>query len=166
MIAARPLEAAAFAPYGQVVASGPEGRWINDGHAWRSEAGPLSLAADGGRAALAVFRVRRRDAAGPWQQLERHRLGTQTFLPLAGGRCLIIVALGAAAPDPPSLAAFVSRAGQGWTLAPGTWHHALIALDDLDVAVLERATPVPAPDCDVVQLAAPLTIALPPPVHD
>lgn len=164
MIAARPLTAAAFAPYGDVVEAGGQGRWINAGHAWRCETGAPVLDTAGGHAALAVFRVRARDAAGPWQVLERHRLGSQTFVPLGTGRCLVIVALGDTAPDPSTLSAFVTRAGQGWTLAPGTWHHALIALDDADVVVLERAADTA--DCEEAHLDAPVSVTLrvaPPP---
>lgn len=156
---ALPLTAAAFAPYGAVIESAPEtpgtGAWINDGHAWASPAGPLAL--DGG-ARLRVFRCRAREAAGPWRVLERHRLGSQSFLPLGGAACLILVARGDLAPDPATLAAFVSAPGQGWTLAPGTWHHALIALDDVDVAVLERAAS--GSDCDLAHLDPPLAVVL------
>ena len=158
-LAVRPLEAAAFAPYGTVVESAQDGRWINDGNAWRSEAGLLELDADGGRARLAVFRARGRAAAGPWHELERHRLGTQSFLPLGPGRCVLLVARGTVAPESDSLAAFVTRPGQGWTLAAGTWHHGLIVLEDTDVAVVERQGL--APDCDIVHLAVPVTLTLP-----
>lgn len=155
---AQPLTATAFAPYGQVVGHTEAGRWINDGNAWRSEAGPLALTADGGHPVLAVFRARARAAAGPWHELERHRLGTQSFLPLGPARCVLLVAQGDTAPDPATLAAFITRPGQGWTLAAGTWHHALIVLDDVDVAVLERAAdPV---DCEFAHLAAPVQVVL------
>jgi ureidoglycolate lyase len=155
---AQPLAAAAFAAYGEVVAAGPAGRWINGGHAWRSEAGTPALQAGGGRAALAVFRATARDARGPWQLLERHALGSQSFFPLGAARCLVLVARGDAAPDPATLAAFVTAPGQGWTLAPGTWHHALIALADVDVAVLERIGA--EPDCDEAHLPVPVEVEL------
>ena len=150
---ALPLTADAFAPYGSVIESAPAGEWINDGHAWASPAGPLAL--DGG-ARLRVFRCRARDAAGPWRLMERHRLGSQSLLPLGGAACLIVVARGESAPDPATLAAFVSAPGQGWTLAPGTWHHALIALQDADVAVLERAAS--GDDCELAHLEPPVAI--------
>lgn len=156
-LVARPLGTTAFAPYGQVVESAVTGRWINDGNAWRSEAGEPAF---GGHAALAVFRARARDAAGPWHELERHQLGTQSFLPMGAARCVLLVALGNNRPDPATLAAFVSGTGQGWTLAPGTWHHALIVLDDVDVAVLERRAPDGEVDCDIARLDDPVTIAL------
>jgi ureidoglycolate lyase len=159
LLAVRPLEAEAFAPYGTVVESAQDGRWINDGNAWRSEAGQLELDAEGGCATLAVFRARGRAAAGPWHELERHRLGTQSFLPLGPARCVLLVALGTSAPEPASLAAFITRPGQGWTLDAGTWHHGLIVLEDTDVAVVERQGP--APDCDIVHLAEPVTLTLP-----
>jgi ureidoglycolate lyase len=157
-LSVRPLDAAGFAPYGTVVESTPNGRWINDGNAWRSEAGPLALDGDGGRGVLAVFRARGRAAAGPWHELERHRLGTQSFLPMGPGPCILLVALGSAAPDPKSLAAFVTRPGQGWTLSPGTWHHGLIALEDTDVAVIERQGR--EADCEVFQLEQPVSLLL------
>ena len=156
-LAARPLDAIGFAPYGRVVESAPTGRWINDGNAWRSEAGQPAF---GGHAALAVFRARARAATGPWHELERHRLGTQTFLPMGAARCVLLVALGNHRPDPTTLAAFVSRTGQGWTLAAGTWHHALIVLDDVDVAVLERRATDGEVDCDIARLDEPVTIGL------
>ena len=155
---ARPLTAEGFAPFGSVVQSSAEGRWINDGNSLRSEAGPLSLDQAAGRAVLAVFRARARDARGPWRELERHRLGTQTFLPMGEARCVLLVALGGNAPDPATLAAFVSRPGQGWTLSAGTWHHALIVMDDADVAVLERGAE--AVDCDLAQLPLPVEITV------
>ena len=155
---ARPLTAADFAPFGSVVEGRADGRWINDGNSLRSEAGPLLLDQAGGRATLAVFRARARDARGPWRELERHRLGTQTFLPMGEARCVLLVALGDDAPDPATLAAFVTRPGQDWTLAADTWHHALIVLDDADVAVLERGAE--AVDCELAQLSLPVQITL------
>jgi ureidoglycolate lyase len=157
-LSVRPLEAEAFAPYGTVVESTLNGRWINDGNAWCSEAGPLALDGNGGRAMLAVFRARGRALTGPWHELERHRHGTQTFLPMGPGPCVLLVARGPAAPDTSKLAAFVTRPGQGWTLAPGTWHHGLIALEDTDVAVIERQGP--EPDCEVFHLAQPVSLLL------
>ena len=155
---ARPLTAEGFALFGSVVQGGGAGRWINEGNAWRSEAGVLALDAEGGRPVLAVFSARGRNAAGPWREMERHRLGTQTFVPMGSAPCVLLVALGDAAPDPATLAAFVTQPGQGWTLSAGTWHHALIALVDTDVAVLERGAE--APDCELAHLPLPVEITL------
>jgi ureidoglycolate lyase len=157
---ALPITTDGFAPYGWLVAAdGHAGRAINDGSSLRvDDVGELDLTAQAGVPCLAVFRARARDPRGPWQTLERHRLGTQTFVPLAGTRCVVLVALGAEAPDPTTLAAFVVRGDQGVTLRAGTWHHGLLALDDGDFVVIERrAAEV---DCDVATLPAPVTLQL------
>lgn len=42
------------------------------------------------------------------------------------------------------------------TLAPGTWHHALLAVDAGDFVVVERVGA--AVDCDTVALAVPADV--------
>lgn len=147
-----------FKAYGEVLNLGATGgRTINAGTSERLDLpGPLALHADGGAAVLAVFHARAQAPEGPWHMLERHRLGSQTFVPLAGARCVLLVALGANSPDPGTLAAFSVAGDQGITLHPGTWHHPLLALDDGDFLVIERAGP--AEDCDVVQLDTPVRL--------
>ena len=166
----RPLTAEAFLPYGRLVtadaaaagrtpaegASAP--RAINGGTSLRVEAGEgLSLLDAGGAPTLAVFRAQAQEAAGPWRMLERHRLGSQTFVPLAGARCIVLVALGEQAPDPLTLAAFEADGRCGFTLHPGTWHHGLIALQAGDFVVLERRAA--QPDCEFAELAQAVWIA-------
>jgi ureidoglycolate lyase len=157
---ALPITAAAFAPYGWLVsAEGQAGRAINDGSSLRvDDVGELALTAQGGAPCLTVFRARARDPRGPWHTLERHRLGTQTFVPMAGTRYVVLVALGNDVPDPATLAAFFVRGDQAVTLRAGTWHHGLLALDDGDFVVIERrAAEV---DCDVAELPAPVALQL------
>lgn len=159
-LSALPITADAFAPYGWLVsAEGRAGHAINDGSSLRvDEVGELALTAQGGAPCLALFRARARSPRGPWQTLERHRLGTQTFVPLAGARYVVLVALGDDAPDPATLAAFVVRGDQAVTLRAGTWHHGLLALDDGDFVVIERrADDV---DCDIATLPAPVALRL------
>ena len=159
---ARPIEAEAFAPYGWLVdpAARASGAPINAGTSLRLDGfGALALTADGGVPCLAVFRARAQAPQGPWQVLERHRLGTQTFVPLSAARCLVLVALGDDAPDPATLAAFVVGGHQAFTLHAGTWHHGLIALDDGDFVVVERRAA--AEDCEVVHLPVPVHVQWP-----
>jgi ureidoglycolate lyase len=157
---AQALSAAGFAAYGSVIdAAGADGRPINQGSSQRVDGlGELALTAEGGAPCLAVFRARAQSPQGPWQLLERHRLGSQTFIPLRGARCLVLVALGADAPDPATLAAYTVAGHQGYTLHPGTWHHGLVALDDGDFVVIERRGA--AVDCDELKLAEPVLVTL------
>ncbi|CAB3714371.1 MULTISPECIES: ureidoglycolate lyase [Achromobacter] len=155
---AQPLAAAAFAPYGEVVSSaGRAGRSINAGTSLRVEMGEPDLLDAGGRPSLSVFRAQAIALPFAARMLERHRLGSQTFLPLAGTPYVVLVALGAEAPDLATLRAFMAGAGVGITLRRDVWHHPLMALADGEFAVLERAGPTV--DCEVIDLPdAPWTI--------
>jgi ureidoglycolate lyase len=161
---AQPLTATAFAPYGDVIgipAGGRTGaasiRAINGGTSLRFDMpGGLDLHAQGGQPCVAVFRAQAQSLNGPWRLLERHRLGSQTFIPLAGARCVVLVARGNAAPDPATLAAFAADGAQGFTLHAGTWHHGLIALDEGDFVVIERRAV--AVDCEFAELAQSVTL--------
>jgi ureidoglycolate lyase len=149
----RPLTTDAFAPYGELLCwAGHAGQAINSGTSQRVDlpAG-LALWSEQGRPALAVFRAQARAVEGPWLTLERHRLGSQSFLPLTGARCVALVALGGDAPDASTLAAFLVTGQQGITLRPGVWHHPLMALEAGDFLVIERAAA--AVDCEACALA-------------
>ncbi len=148
-----------FAPYGWVAqAEGQTGRPINGGNSLRVDSvGALALTAAGGTPCLAVFRAQARNPCGPWTQLERHRLGTQTFVPLGGARYLVLVALGDPAPEAHTLAAFWVGGHQAVTLLAGTWHHGLIAPEGGDFVVVERAAA--AVDCDTVELSPAVRVA-------
>ncbi len=157
-LTAQPLSADAFAPYGEVVSSADRaGRSINAGTSLRVEMGRPDILAADGRPSLSVFRAQAIALPFAARMLERHRLGSQTFLPLAGTPYVVLVALGADAPDPATLRAFIAGAGVGITLRRDVWHHPLMALADGEFAVLERAGPIV--DCEVVDLPdAPWTI--------
>jgi ureidoglycolate lyase len=165
----QPLSATAFSPYGEVIgvpATGEPGaghagglpvRAINGGTSQRFDMPDgLDLHAHSGQPCVAVFRARAQALAGPWRLLERHRLGTQTFIPLAGARCVVLVARGEAAPDLATLAAFAVDRAQGFTLHADTWHHGLIALDAGDFVVIERRGDTV--DCEFAELAVPVTL--------
>ena len=165
----QPLTATSFASYGEVIgiptaspfatnaAAGQPVRAINGGTSQRWDVpGALQVHAQGGEPCVAIFRAQAQALVGPWRLLERHRLGTQTFIPLAGARCVVLVALGETAPNLATLAAFAVDGAQGFTLHADTWHHGLIALDAGDFVVIERrAAEV---DCEFAELAEPVTL--------
>lgn len=163
-LAAQPLDPIAFAAFGTVVAArgglaAHGGRAINAATSMRFDlADDLHLTAEAGRPVLAVFRAQARRFPFHATELERHRLGSQLFVPLAGVRFVILVAPAGDAPDAARVAAFVCDGKQGVLLAPGTWHHPLLALDDGDFVVVERAAATP--DCDVAPLGVPVQVLL------
>lgn len=147
-----------FAPYGRAFAlQGADGRPINAGTSRRIDLhAALDLQRDGGLPVLAVFEAAPQDLAGPWRSLERHRFGSQTFVPLQPVPWVVLVAPPGQRPEPYGYAAFLLDGTQGVTLHPGTWHHALIALEPGRFLVLERAAG--SVDCDVVDLDPVVTI--------
>lgn len=145
-------------PYGWLIdAPDSTGIVINGGSSQRTDGlTELAFSADGGQPCLAMFKAKARNPAGPWTELERHCLGTQTFIPLNGVRYVVLVALGSHVPDASTLQAFVVGGHQGITLRAGIWHHSLLALSDGDFVVLERRSS--AVDCELAQLMEPVSI--------
>jgi ureidoglycolate lyase len=155
-----PLTAQDFAPFGVVIQHpGGTGRAINAGSAQRFDLSPdLHLQATGGRAALALFRAQARAFPQTLTVLERHALGSQSFIPLGVRRFVIVVAAAGALPRAEDLQAFVTDGLQGVMLAPGVWHHALLAVDAGDFVVVERAAATV--DCEEFTLPQPVLLSL------
>jgi len=151
VIAVQPLTAAAFAPFGTVVEMPKTGgRPANDGTALRfDDLAPLVLNAPGGRPLLSWMRVTPVTLPFACRQMERHPRSSQMFMPLAGRAFLVVVAprLGEA-PDPAGLVAFLSSGAQGVNFAPGTWHHAALAVE-AETAFLVLSHAASEPDCDI-----------------
>lgn len=152
-----PLEAAAFAPYGEVIEAAARGpyRTINDGHADRhDDLARIEAGAGGARPVVSIFRTR------PWTLplrlalVERHALGSQLFMPLGPQRYLVVVAAAGTEPGAATLRCFAARPGQGLNLAPGTWHHPLLALEAGDFLVVDRGGAGVPEDCEVRHLTA------------
>ena len=159
-LACQPLTPHAFSPYGEVLnLFAPAQQTINRGTSGRLDLpGGLDLAGDQGQAVLAVFHALAQNPEGPCHMLERHQLGSQTFVPLTGARCRLLVALGHDQPDLRTLRCFEVTGQQGFTLHKGTWHHPLMALDNGAFLVLERQGS--AEDCEIHSL--PVSVRLNP----
>jgi ureidoglycolate lyase len=89
--------------------------------------------------------------------LERHRLGTQSFVPMGGAPYVVLAALGDAQPDEGTLAAFAVSGHQAVTLRAGTWHHGLIAPQGGDFIVIERQGA--EVDCELATLDEAVTLS-------
>jgi ureidoglycolate lyase len=151
-LACQPLTPHAFSPYGEVLnLFAPAHQTINQGTSGRLNLPDgLDLAGDQGQAVLAVFHALAQNPEGPCHMLERHQLGSQTFVPLTGARCRLLVALGHDQPDLRTLRCFEVTGQQGFTLRKGTWHHPLMALDSGAFLVLERQGSTE--DCEIHSL--------------
>jgi ureidoglycolate lyase len=134
-LAVEPLTAAAFAPFGEVIAADAARTTyaVNDGTSQRFHAlGHVD--SDGGATVLSIFRAQPRVLPFEVRMLERHPRGSQAFVPLSGAPYLVVVAV-----DPAQPRAFLARGDQGVNFRKGTWHHPLLALErESDFLVVDR----------------------------
>jgi ureidoglycolate lyase len=148
-----PLSAAAFAAYGQVLeASAAAGR--------RDLAARVVNRRASAKANLAVIKVE--PAALPLRiaTVERHPASSQTFVPLEGGRYLVVVMPQKpdGSPDPAHARAFVATERQAINYDPGTWHVGMTVLDrptSFCMTIFEDGGP---DDCHFHELERPLVV--------
>jgi|CXWL01.1.fsa_nt_gi ureidoglycolate lyase len=156
----KPLTAEAFARFGDVIEARGAFRVINDGHAQRfHDLAALDLGADGGRAAISIFRSTPPVYPFAIQTMERHPKSTQAFMPLSGRAFLVVVAPPGAF-DAASIEAFVVVPSQGVNLHKGVWHHFNLALGATsDFLVIDRDGP--DENTDEVTVSPPLMLHAP-----
>ena len=158
---ALPLTAERFAPYGEVIAPRAERR--NAMNAARFERFD-DLAAidvddsDGAHVAISIARARTATTLPyTFDMVERHPLGSQAFIPLAGFRFVVVVAPAGEAVEAADLSAFVTNGQQGINYRRGTWHMPLIALESAqEFLIVDRAGG--GPNCEEQILDRPITL--------
>lgn len=148
----------AFAPFGDVLEPGNAETvyQINAGTAQRFHAlARVDVIGADGYPVISLFRAQPRPLPFTVTGLERHPLGSQAFMPLGPAPYLVVVA---SSPDSPPRA-FLARRGQGVNFRRGTWHHALLALEqESDFLVVDRAGE--SQNCNEVLLREAWTIDL------
>lgn len=126
-LTAQPLEAAAFAPFGDVIEATGESFPINDGMCDRFHDRARMEFTEGGRAGISLGYGRPYPLPYVFNLLERHPLGSQAFVPMSEDPFLVI-----AAPDeggrPGTPRAFITRPGQGVNYLRNVWHGVLTPL--------------------------------------
>lgn len=143
-IAAQPLTAGAFAPFGDVLeAVGPPDRIINQGRCGRFHDRARLDFGPGGRAGISVFHGQ--PVAWPVEValVERHPDGSQAFVSMTGHPFLVVVAADEnGRPGRPQ--AFVAARRQGINFHRGTWHGVLTPLHEPGLfAVVDRIGDTP-----------------------
>ncbi len=137
-IAARPLTAEAFAPFGDVLdCAGEPDRMINQGLCGRYHDRARLDFADG-QAGISLFKAELRSLPYRLDMVERHPDGSQAFLPMSMDGFLVIVAPDAGG-RPGTPLAFLTAPGQGINFHRGTWHGVLTPLSGPGLfAVVDR----------------------------
>lgn len=153
-----PLTAEAFAPFGDVIEARGDALAINYGATQRfHDLADLDCAAEGGRAAVSIFRSTPPAFPFAVKVMERHPLSSQAFVPLSGRPFLVMVAPKGDF-DRAAVRAFLAAPGQGVNFARGTWHHFNLALEaESDFLVIDRDGD--GANCDEVTLDPPLMLS-------
>ncbi|MBU2961902.1 ureidoglycolate lyase [Citreicella sp. C3M06] len=141
-IVAKPLSAAAFAPFGDVLEiAGDPDKIINQGLCGRyHDRAALDFGADG-RAGISLFNAQPRALPYTLELLERHPEGSQAFVPMHQNPWLVITAEAGEAPEAPpgTVHAFLAAPGQAINFHKGTWHGVLTPLHGPGLfAVIDR----------------------------
>lgn len=148
-----------FAPFGDVieVSDSCELRDINEGNTQRyHNLATLTLDADGGQAAVNIFRSAPLSIPLVLKFMERHPLSSQAFMPLSNRPYLVVVAP-AGELEESAIRAFLASGEQGVNYHPGTWHHYCLALNEpSDFLVIDRIAD--DENCDEVDLSDPISI--------
>lgn len=135
-LAAEPLTAAAFEPFGEVIAcEGPPTFHINDDRCGRYH-DLAALDVEGGHLGISLFDSECVTMPFTLALMERHPRGSQAFLPIGLSRCLIVVAGDGRRPGAPR--AFLSAHGQGFNIRRNVWHAPLAPVEGGRFFVVDR----------------------------
>lgn len=122
----KPLSAATFAPFGDVLEAMGSFRLINDGLCHRHH-DLARLDTTDARPGISIFQAEPRALPYDFNLVERHPEGSQAFVPMTQNPFLVIVA-----PDmggrPGRPLAFLTNGAQAINLHRGTWHGVLTPL--------------------------------------
>ncbi len=153
-----PLTQEAFAPFGDVIEARESIRHfaINSGFAERyHDLARIDVAQQGGHPLISIFRAKPRVFPMAVETMERHPLGSQTFIPMSQQPFLVLVASGSKPPKAHQMRCFITQPGQGVNYRAGVWHHPLIAMENSsDFLVIDRGTVTFDANCDEVSLPA------------
>jgi ureidoglycolate lyase len=159
LLAAEPLSAQAFAPFGSVIeTAGHLPRSINQGTCERfDDLAPVDVLAAGGRPLISIFRAQPRALPYPVRTLERHPLSSQAFYPLDGRAYLVVVALDDGHDAPARIRVFRAAGNQGVSYGRNVWHHSLLAIGACShFLVVDRGGP--GENCEKRALDAPVLV--------
>jgi ureidoglycolate lyase len=149
--AVRPLDPAAFAPYGTVVEQ-PGRAHDAEGPGWRWWAETATLAATGDAYGIGFLDLQPAPLRFDWA--ERHGRSPEMIVAL-GGDCLVYVAPADPGRDEPgSFEVFRLRPGQGVILAPGVWHGAPLASSSRAAAMVLLRVGTGTDDTAIVRFEA------------
>ncbi|MBO9480663.1 MULTISPECIES: ureidoglycolate lyase [Gammaproteobacteria] len=157
----------AFEPFGDVLETRDVPLVINQGRCQKYSDLTSVTTDDQGYTTIHIYKTAPINHDYQLDLLERHPLGSQTFMPLAGQRFLVVVAPDSSdgsTPEWSSIRCFLTNGKQGVTYHPGVWHHPLLSIaggDDGGEEYLVIDRKGPGDNCDEVLMSVPYIVEVP-----
>ena len=157
------LTAERFEPFGDVIATDRDCvRYpINEGLTERFHAlGSVDCSAEGGKAAISIFRAQPVADGFELRTMECHPLGSQAFINCSGNPYIVVVAP-AGELDESEIRGFIAAPNQSVNYRRGTWHHYLMALhDQSDFVIVDRVCDGESDDANLREQPLDTTLTL------
>ena len=112
---------------------------INAGYAKRFDnLANLNTSKDGGKTIVSIFSALKRNFPMTIDMMEKHPLGSQSFIPMKDTTFLCFVAPQGEFPDISKIQSFIIPPKTGINYKPGIWHFPLISTEDMNFLVIDR----------------------------
>ena len=129
-----------FAKYGDLISSNDiKSMDINAGYAKRFDnLANIDTSKDDGKTIISIFSASKRSFPMKIDMMEKHPLGSQTFMPMKETTFLCFVAPEGRFPEVNKIESFIIPPKSGINYKPGIWHFPLISTEDTDFLVIDR----------------------------
>jgi len=129
-----------FAKFGDVISTeNVKSIDINNGYAKRFDnLANIDTSKNNGNAIISIFKAFKRSFPMNIDMMEKHPLGSQTFIPMKETIFITFVAPGEEKPEINKIESFIIPKGSGINYKPGIWHFPLISTENMNFLVVDR----------------------------
>ena len=129
-----------FSAYGDLISAGDiNPKDINAGYAKRFDnLANVDTSSEGGKTIVSIFSALKRTFPMKIDMMEKHPLGSQSFIPMKETTFLSFVAPAGESPEISKIQSFIIPPKTGINYKPGIWHFPLISTEDTNFLVIDR----------------------------
>ena len=129
-----------FAKFGDVISTeNVRSIDINNGYAKRFDnLANIDTSKNNGNTIISIFKALKRSFPMNIDMMEKHPLGSQTFIPMKETIFITFVAPGEEKPEINKIESFIIPKGSGINYKPGVWHFPLISTENMNFLVVDR----------------------------
>jgi len=129
-----------FSAYGDLISADDINPMnINAGYAKRFDnLAYIDTSSEGGKTIVSIFSALKRTFPMKIDMMEKHPLGSQSFIPMKETTFLSFVAPAGESPEISKIQSFIIPPKTGINYKPGIWHFPLISTEDTNFLVIDR----------------------------